>query len=227
MRSTEFLDLVTRSDDDTQAISEVQRDPQLAMARNAEGVSVICVAVYRRKLPLAAALAEQRRDLDLFEATCLGDLPRVSELLASHPEQVNSVSPDGFSPLGYSAFFGHVAVMQELLRHGAQVNEASRNGMRVCPLHSAAASRDEQQAVALTRLLLAAGANANTQQQGGYTALHEAAMHGKLGLLELLLEHGADPQLANDKSQRPIDLARASGHAQAQTLLERALSLRR
>jgi ankyrin repeat protein len=224
MRAAEFLQLVTQSDDDQQAISELQRDAQLAMVRNAEGVSVICLAVYRRKPNLAAALAEQRRDLDIFEATCLGELQRVSELLNSHPDQVNSVSPDGFSPLGYSAFFGHLDVLQALLRRGARVNEASRNGMRVCPLHSAAATVDEQKALTLARLLLEAGAHPNAQQQGGYTALHEAALHGKLALLELLLEHGADPQLANDKAERPIDLARAGGHGQAQTMLERARS---
>jgi ankyrin repeat protein len=40
--------------------------------------------------------------------------------------------------------------------------------------------------------------------------------------IELLLRHGADPKLANEKGVSPIDLAREKGDAALLALLERA-----
>jgi ankyrin repeat protein len=216
---TEFIQLVTQGDAGA-ALSALQREPNLAAARNPQGVSIVCLAVYHRRADLAAALAGMRTDLDIFEAACVGDLECVERLASSNPGSVNAVSPDGFSPVGYAAFFGHVALLQALLRRGGEVNTPSRNAMRVCPLHSAAAHADQTKAVELARLLLAAGADPNPQQQAGYTALHEAAQNDKLALIALLLRHGADPELENDHGVRPADLARAKGHTEALRLLE-------
>jgi ankyrin repeat protein len=63
--------------------------------------------------------------------------------------------------------------------------------MRVAPLHSAAAARDRE----AVRLLLAAGADPNARQTGGYTALHAAAQHGDEEMSNDLLARGADPSL--------------------------------
>lgn len=221
MLASDFIELVMRGDIET-ALAALQDDAELARLRNPQGVSVVCLAVYSRRTQLAVALASGRTDLDLFEAACLGDLPRVVRLVSADPSLVNACSPDGFSPLGYSAFFGHAPLLQELIRLGGDVNAPSRNGMRVCPLHSAAAHADPVKAVELARLILQAGADPNAKQQGGFTALHEAALHGKLALIALLLEYGADPAIDNDASVGPIDLARSAGHADAVRQLGRA-----
>jgi uncharacterized protein len=222
MDASELVQHVTQGGDEAAAIAALTADASLARARNAQGVSIVCLALYRGFNRLAAALAARRDDLDVFEASCLGDLPRVTRVLADSPDAHASASPDGFSPLGYSAFFGHLELLVELLRRGAAVNEPSRNAMRVCPLHSAAAHSDAARGVALARALLDAGADPNLQQQAGYTALHEAALHAKHELLELLLECGAEPNRANDRGERPIDLARARDHTAVIARLERA-----
>jgi uncharacterized protein len=214
MLADDFIPLVMRGDTEA-ALSALGQDADLARLRSAQGVSVVCLAVYARQVKLAAALAAGRHDLDVFEAACLGDLARVVQLLTAEPDLVNAHSPDGFSPLGYSAFFGHAPLLQALILRGAEVDAPSSNAMRVCPLHSAAAHADPAKAVELASLLLDAGADPNAQQQGGFTALHEAALRGKLGLIEVLLEHAADPTIQNDAGASPLDLARSRGHQDA------------
>lgn len=220
MDSADFIQLATRGDE-RQAVAELRRDPALASARDPQGVSVVCWAVYARRAELAAALAAARADLDVFEASCLGDLDTVVQLVKADPGRVNAPSPDGFSATGFSAFFGHTALLRKLIALGGDVNIPSQNAMRVCPLHSAAAHSDQGKAVALAAIVLEAGAKPNAQQQRGFTALHEAALKGNSALIELLLRHGADPGLANEEGTYPADLARSNGHSEAVRLLER------
>ncbi len=218
----DFAALVTNGDEPA-AVAALQRNPALASVRNAEGVSVVCLAVYRRRPQLAAALAALRADLDIFEAVCLGDTERAGQLAAADPACVNAVSPDGFSPVGYAAFFGHAALLRELIRRGGEVNAPARNAMRVCALHSAAAHSDQARAVELARIVLEAGGDPNARQHGGFTPLHEAAGNGNLPLIELLLQRGADPALTNDKGERAIDVASTRGHDAAVARLRAAL----
>lgn len=219
MRAAAFVQLIVTGDEHT-ALEALARDPGLATARDGRGISVVCLAAYRRQPQLLSALAAQRRDdLDIFEAACAGELTRVRQLLVEDGTRVRAVSPDGFSPVGYSAFFGHPALLQELLERGGEVNAASQNAMRVAPIHSAAAHPDHVLAVQLTRVLLDAGADPNAAQSGGYRALHEAALTGKLALVALLLERGAERDAQSDVGERAVDLAERHGHAEAVRLL--------
>jgi ankyrin repeat protein len=201
------------------ALAELQRDPTLAAARNSQDVSVVCLAVYHGKLGLAAALAERRTDLDIFEATCVGHAARVRQILSEHPHAANAISPDGFSPLGYSAFFGHAEILRELLDRDGDVNVPSRNSMGVYPINSAAAHSDQGKAVALVAALLESGANPNSQQHGGFTPLHEAALNGNVAMIRLLLEHGADSTILTDEGASALDFARSKGHVEAARVL--------
>jgi uncharacterized protein len=223
MEAKDFIALVMRGDEAAARV-ELANDPALAHARTEQGVSVICMAMYRQLPALAAALAAQRHDLDPFEAACLGDRERVAQRLAEQPQALNAASPDGFSVLGFSAFFGHVELLRDLLARGADVHAASRNAMKVQPLHSAAAQSDRVKAAELCRMLLAAGADPNAQQQGGYVPLHEAALNGNLPLVEALLAHGADPTLGNDQGVTAIELARGKEHVAVVARLEAALA---
>jgi uncharacterized protein len=214
-----FIELATKGDEQA-ARTALERDPGLARARNREGVSVVCLAVYYGRRKLAGALAEKRADLDIFEASCVGNTGRVRSILLEHPDRVNTVSPDGYGPLGYSAFFGHTELLRELIARGADVNAPSRNAMAVRPVNSAAAQSDPELALTLVRVLLTAGADPNGRQNGGYTALHEAAVNGNVAMIRLLLERGGNPGLANDEGELPIDMARSKGHADAERLLD-------
>ncbi len=188
--------------------SMLQAEPQLVRAKDEQGVSTVLLSVYYGREAVTRLLLSTKPVLDIWEAAAVGDLPRVQELLGKDATLLNAYAPDGFTPLGLAAFFGHAAVLEMLLEGGAQVNLASRNAMQVRPLHSAVAQRDILAARQMAELLLAHGAEVNAVQMGSFTALHEAASRGDAALVRLLLAAGADPAACTDTGQTPRDLAK-------------------
>jgi ankyrin repeat protein len=61
-------------------------------------------------------------------------------------------------------------------------------------------------------VLLAAGADVNATQHGGFTPLHGAAQHGDVEMVELFLSAGADPTIRVPDGGTPADLAEAADH---------------
>lgn len=209
--------------DEAQARSALEQNARLAAARTETGISVIAAVVYTGRLPLAREIAQHRDDLDLFEAACVGDLERVEAVLSTHPESLDHHSPDGFTPIGLAAYFGHIELLKKLLEKGADLETPAANPMRVCPIHSAAAHPQRGRATTIAKHLLDAGADPNAQQEGGFTALHEAVLNEDLELAELLLSYGANPHVSNDEGDSPVQLAQSKGQTEMVQLLERDL----
>jgi ankyrin repeat protein len=214
----QFIDLVASGDDDS-VRAAVSSNGALASARGEDGVSVLSKLVYVGRGKLARELATGRSDLDVFEASCVGDVARV-RALASGGASLEGVSPDGFSLQGYAAFFGHLELLEFLLSAGADCESASQNPMHVRPIHSAVAHRDPAHAVRLSRLLLEHRADPNARQQARFALLHEAVFNGNAELVALLMQHGADPALENDEGESPLSQARAEARDEIVRLLE-------
>lgn len=186
--------------------------PGLIGARYENSVSLVLIAVYYGQAEILELLLERKTDLDIWEAAATGDLLKTDELLHANSSLVDRFSPDGFTPLGLAAFFGHEVVLERLITAGADVNIASNNTMRVCPLHSAVAHHDADIACDMAEMLLKHGARVNVVQIGGWTPLHEAAANGNIDLVKLLLKYGADKSIPNDDGTTALDLAKKNGH---------------
>jgi ankyrin repeat protein len=172
-------------------------------------LSELLEAVYRADRARVDELLASDPQLDIFEAAALGRTERVAELLDRDSGLVSAWADDGFTALHLAAYFRHPDTARLLVDRGALVDVVARNErIRVTPLQSAVAARQEETAA----LLLDSGADPNAQEEGGFTPLHAAAHHGDEPLVELLLAHGADPAMPADDGRTAADFARAAGH---------------
>jgi ankyrin repeat protein len=183
-------------------------DPSAAEARRADGPSALLWACYQGESEALATLLEANPRLDVYEAAALGRTDALRAELDRDPGLAVAFAPDGFTALGLASFFGNRDAVELLLARGARVNDASRNRMRVAPLHSALAGSDST----IAELLVGAGADVNAVQADGYTPLHEAAQNGDQAMAERLVHAGADLQALLDDGSTPADSARKAGH---------------
>ena len=197
----------------------LEADPALAAARAESGESAVLLSVYYGKDEVRELLLARGVPLNIFEAAAAGMRDTVAEWIKGDAGLARAFSHDGFTPLHLAAFFGRRPVVELLLSLGAPVNEISRNPSELRPLHSAVAHRQPQVALEIARALIAAGADVNATQQGGWTALHAAAVHGNLPLVRLLLEAGAKAGMKNDAGQTPAGLAKTKNHKEVIVLL--------
>lgn len=186
----------------------VTADPALANVRGDDGVSVLLRARYRFDRPVLDVLLAADPDMDVFDAAALGHLDRLRSRLDEDPARATAFAGDGFTALHLAAFFGKAEVTRTLLDAGASVDTYGRNPFANQPLHAAAAGRH----VDVCRLLLAAGADVNAPQHGGYAPLHEAAGNGHVELAELFLSAGADPLATTADGATAADVAERAGH---------------
>ena len=193
----------------------VTEDPALLTAISPTGLSPVLFATYYQRPEITRLLVEAGAPLTVFEAAATGEQAALTRHLEKQPDAVHAVSPDGFSLLGLAAFFGRDEVAETLVARGADVNRVSDNAMRVQPLHSAVAGNH----TALARRLLAAGANVNTAQRGGFTPLMGAAQNGNAALVQELLTAGANPDAYTEEGQSAAELSREEGHTRVLAIL--------
>ncbi len=179
------------------------------MLCDADGVSLALHALYYGHRDLAIQIAARCHTIDMFTAAALNDVAQLTQQITHQPDGIHVWSGDGFQALGLACFFGATEAVQCCIAHGADVNSASRNAFMVAPIHSATAANS----IAITSMLLDAGADANLRQQGGFCALHNAAQHSNRAMCELLIAHGANIHLTTDDGQTAAMFANSHNHA--------------
>ena len=212
--SETLITAITSGDVETVRALVAER-PELASARDGNGLPVILVALFHQQREAADALLEAQPELGILEAAAAGRAERVRELLEADPEARHARTPEGFTTLGLAAFLGGPEVVALLLQHGADPDDDADNPSLVRPVHAAAAARD----VESLRLLLAAGADPDARQRGGSTALHAAAHADHVDMARLLLEHGADPAAQADDGRDAARIAADDGSRRVAALL--------
>lgn len=199
-----FFSAITKGD--AAGVKEMLKsDASLAQAKDEDGTSAILKAVYFGKKDVVAVLLESGIDLNIFEASATGQTERVRALIKSDSALVNAFASDGFFALGLAVFFGHAETVDLLIDAGAEVNMASRESMKVTPLHSAVAARQ----LTIARKLIAHGADVNARAENGFTPLQEASANGDIEFAKLLLENGAEINAKANNGKTPLAFALA------------------
>jgi ankyrin repeat protein len=126
----------------------------------------------------------------LHHATLGGVHDDVMRLLIRAGADVNARTPGGETPLMFSAMKGKVEEVRALVEAGADVNAA--NGLGETALIMAAdRGHSEEEAEAVTELLLRAGADANAKDSSGQTAMRLAKESKRPRIVKLLKDAGA------------------------------------
>lgn len=199
--------------------SLLEEAPELAGARDAEGRTPVLLALYFGHREMAELIGDRVPELNLYEASAMGEIDTVREWIEEDPDSLSRSAPDGFGPLGLAVFFGQEETAKALLDAGADPDKPADNSFEVRPIHSAAANRDPDKALSLARLLVEWDAEIDVVQGGGWTPLHQAAAHGNRKLVEFLLEKGASPEVQGERGLTPAQVAKAKGHDELSDLL--------
>ena len=177
------------------------------------------------------SLVAQTNDSNLFEAAKLGDLTKVQSLLSSG-EDPNQLNAEGASALHLASAEGHVAVVEYLLDHKAQIDLLDRNFLQ-SPLVNAA----EFGRLAVVKILLKRGAKAELKNKFGSNIL--SAVVNNMGIassktskeevyqiIDLLLSHGADINSQNKNGESLLHMRAHLNEVELATyLLKRNLKI--
>jgi len=150
---------------------------------------------------------------NLFEAIDASDAQAIARLVAAGAD-IDEVDLQGFqaTPLAYAAGRGDVDMVRALLAAGADPNAAAFTP----PLVEAAGAGFS----GIVDILIDAGAEVDSPDEAGLSALAIAAANGFASIARRLLQAGADPALPDLDGRTPGQAARENGHAKLGAWIE-------
>ena len=195
---------------DRRAVAAIERDPRwfFGVLERRD--------LYSLLLAQAAGLAPRAvdpmtRDTPLHLAVSMPQAAFAEVLLDCPGVDVQAPNVDGNTPLHLfcKSFVSDVQccarVLDKLLARGARVDSTNRDGET--PLHRAALN--PRISVVVVGLLLRHGVAVNARTVRGATPLHYAVQVQNASLVHVLMEHGADPRIPDDRGNTPLAVARA------------------
>ena len=184
-------------------------------ARNYDGSNYYYPLMLAKTFPVAAALIEAGADVNQGKPLCVFisvNAPQnMIELLLDHGADVNINSGEPLELALSNKNAVKIELIQLLLDRGADINLST-------PLITAL--MNEKVTSEVIELLLVHGTNINEKSSdNGYTPLHFAARYSvSSGIVELLLDRGADPKVKDNSGKLAVDYARENRHLTGSTL---------
>lgn len=135
------------------------------------------------------------------------DLSKSRALLAAGA-RVDAQDTHGNTPLHNASYHNSVASVKLLL---AQIGSKEALTLRTCEGDTALDYACSNGHLEVAKVLVAAGADINAQDERGWGPLHNSCTKftsKSLELVEFLLESGANPLLLNSDGQRPYDITK-------------------
>jgi ankyrin repeat protein len=127
---------------------------------------------------------------------------QIAELLNRHGADVDVRGNTDRTPLLVACHNGRLEIVQWLLNHGADVNALSNDPC--APIHSAVGLGHLQ----VVRMLIEFNAHIDICEEFGRGVLHLAASRhdndDHVGIMQLLLDHGADPNARDNNDSTPL-----------------------
>ncbi len=211
--------------DDTESVQLLLQAGANATATNRFGVSPLALAATNGNAVTIAALLKAGADANatvseeddtvLMVAARTGKVDALKVLIDAGAK-INGANPRGQTPLMWAASEKNAAAVKYLLDRGADANaktlplppprmmdlifSAPTPAGGLSALHFAA-RQDDLESV---KALLAGGADVNSVSVDKSTALLVAIVNEHNNLAAYLLEHGANPSLADDKGRGPL-----------------------
>ncbi len=124
------------------------------------------------------------------------------------------------TPLHDAARNRHPDVVRILLDHGADVNATDKMGTTPLEYPSGFVDNYHSNYQETVEILIAHGAEVRHVDRNGETALHEAVFMGNAKVVEILLDHGADPNVSGIRGT-PLEWAKAKGCSEIIALLKK------
>jgi ankyrin repeat protein len=180
----------------------------------------------------------------LLTAAKAGESEAISRILDSDSSLVDTRDHNGWTLLCHAALHGHTALVRLLIERGADVRlnqpihyAGQRGHKEICRLLVDAGAVDHlvdsanKEAVAAYRAMYCSDAEglrdllgkqpelARVRQVGSSTMLHEAATHGAVQVLKVLVQAGVDLDAKNDRGQTALDRAVIHNQIDAATYL--------
>lgn len=150
-----------------------------------------------------------------FRHWLANDFAKAESLLMKYPDLINQpVYGQEESALHYFAVENRTDVVTWLLARGANPNGIAPDEF---PLHTSALLGNKE----MCGILVDAGANPDTPDFLGETALHKASSHAYLEIIELLLASGAAPAIPDMCGELPIDQCPPRKRAKVQAVFDR------
>lgn len=144
--------------------------------------------------------------------------PEIVRLLLDHGASADHVNHDGEAPLHMAARLQEREMVALLLDQGHAAINQRAGSLSETALHVAASWGD----AAMVRLLLKRKADPNAADKEAFTPLLNAAEHGYIGIVEILVQKGADLTARTRKDSCAFALAAGStNHALVQWLAEK------